>query len=178
MKLKRFNESIDEDDDNTYLDILYDKIKNDNKTINGFEFFVDDMSGCFTWSTDKFVVYATPYYDDEPQTLPIEVINFDGDDIYKKQVTLKILNSQKTIDDIIKYYYEIIDSLTLDLNKIGKLIDIAPILLNKSGNITVENLTISSIEQLIKLPMNKSLEMYNYIIEKYPELFITSKYNV
>lgn len=176
MKLKRFNESVEEYD--TYLDDLYDKIKSDNKTINGFEFGQDSMSGCFIWSDYKFAVYATPYYDDEPELLPIDIINFEGDEIYQTQIKLKILNSQKSIDDTIKYYYEIIDSLTLDLNKIEKLIDVATILLTNSGKINVGNLTVSSIEQLEKLPMNKSLEIYNLVIEQYPELFLTSKYNV
>jgi len=176
MKLKRFNESI-EDDDNTYLDILYDKIKNDKKTINDFEFYVDSSSGSFVWSSNDFVIYATPYWEDG-QFLPINVINFDGDEIYDKQIKMKILNSQKSIDDTIKYYYEIIDSLTLDLNKISELIKVSEIILNKLPNITVGDLTVSSVDNIKTLSINKSLEIYDFLIDKYPELFIISKYNV
>jgi len=175
MKLKRFNESVDED--STYIDILYDKIKTDNKIINGFEFYVDYGSGAFTWGNHDFYVYATPYWEDE-QFLPISVSNFDGDEIYDRQIKLKVLNSKKSVDNFINYYYEIINSLTLDLNKISELYEVIPILTNKYNRIKIDNLTITSIEDIKESNFDEVIKIYDFLIEKYPELFLTSKYNI
>ena len=173
MKLKRFNESIHED----YIEILYAKIKKDNKNINGFKFNYDEFIGTFEWYSEVYSIYATPYWDDS-LTIPIDIYNVDGDMFNDSIIKLKELTSQKDVDNTINYYYEIIDSLTLKLNKITELKNIIQILLKKSNSIKIDNIIIKSIDDIKDLNLEKLIDIYDVLNKQYPELFLISKYNI
>jgi len=171
MKLKRFNESVHED----YVEILQDKIKNDKKIINRFEFYFDNMSNTFEWDSDNITIFATPYWE-ENLNLPIDILIDDTD--RNIVFELKELTSQKDVDNTINYYYEIIDSLTLKLNKISELNSVIPIILNKLSIIKFDNIIIKSIDDIKKYDIDELVKLYNYLYKQYPEIFLAKNFNI
>ena len=118
------------------VEILQDIIEKDNKTINGFEFDVED-SGAFEWSSKDYYMYATPYWD-ENMYLPINLMNKDGDEIYQYQFKLPELKNTTNVNSVIKNYYIRIDELTKCLNKKADLKKDLKILLKSIETIRVE----------------------------------------
>ena len=102
MRLRKFNENVHDD----YVEILHDLIKNDNKVINGFEFNYDRLQGVFEWFSTKFVIYATPYWEDE-NNIPINIHDVDSsEEIEQDSIILPVLKSQSDVNDVKNYYYQ------------------------------------------------------------------------
>lgn len=180
MKLKKFNESVHED----FVEILHETLKKDNKNINGFEFYYDGKSGTIEFSSEQFTIFATPYWEDY-LNFPINIINVDGTDILDTKYELRELKTQSDVDNVLIYYYDILNRLTLQLNRISKLIDIIPMILETQRYIEINSeigdiitYHLYSYDEMSEATLPEQLKIYNIIYEKYPEYFTAKKFNL
>jgi len=105
---ENFNENL--------VDKLIEIVGYHDKNINGFSCFYDGKSGAIEWTTDKYTIYATPYWDGDNE-LPIEFLDNETQEQVIDFQRIK-LDELKTMDDVKLFaikYFEIIDELTKDI---------------------------------------------------------------
>jgi hypothetical protein len=129
MKYLKYFES---DDHSKFVEILYDKILN-KKIINNF--IVNNIQPVIEWYYDDYLIYATPYWEDE-LILPVNIM-IDGYDIEEHSYKLSKMNSINDVEKTLKYYYTIISDTTEKLNKRRTFIELLPHILNLDFDINV-----------------------------------------
>jgi hypothetical protein len=168
---------------NELVDILQDIIEKDNKTINGFEFGVE-QSGAFEWNSKDYYMYATPYWDGN-MYLAINIMNKDGDDIYQNQIKLPELKNTTNVSSVIKNYYIRIDEVTKDLNKKAELKKYLKIILKSIETIRIEGYFYvhsddytDVFEKIDKLSDSDIINISNIINKKYSDILSANKFNL
>lgn len=179
---KLFIESTNTHDE--LVEILHNIIEKDNKTINGFEFGIDQQSGAFEWTSEDYYMCATPYWDGD-MYLPINIMNKDGDDIYQNQFKLPELKNTTNANSVIKKYYIRIDELTKDLNKKSEVKKDLEIILKNIDTIYLDGyFYIHSddytdvFEKIDKLSDGDIIKISNIINKKYSDILLANKYNL
>ena len=104
------------------------RILDDKKTINGFIVDNNPMSGTLTWESDKYIMYATPFYDDQ-EHIPINIIDVDGNEFECYSIKQKYVTSEEDIDDYLETYYDNISKITSNINKRVELEELLPLIL-------------------------------------------------
>lgn len=68
----------------------YFEKKYGGKKIDGWELYVDHMTGTFEWESTKSdnIIMATPFWEDEPK-IPVNVMDADGDEMLDTSYPLK-----------------------------------------------------------------------------------------
>jgi len=108
MMIKTF-ENFNED----LVDKLLNDIEDKNKIINGYSCEYESQ-GAIAWYNGKYSIYATPYWEGENQ-LPIEVSDYEGNQIDFTIVKLEELNNVNDIEPFIKKYFDIIEKTITDI---------------------------------------------------------------
>jgi hypothetical protein len=171
MKILKIYENSHED----LVEVLENIIIKDNKTINGFEFYQDNMTGAFEWSKDPYYMfYATPYWEHE-NIIPFDVSNFDGDNLeslFENDIKLPILKNMNDVNKVIKIYYSFINKKTKLLNKrieLKQIIKLTEDFTTKNYNVDLDN-----IDTISDLSVNRILKEINL---KYSQILQAHKYN-
>ena len=181
-------ESTDSHD--KFVEILQDTIKTDNKTINRFEFDIDQTNGVFEWNSEYYI-YATPYWDSDNK-LPINISSKNGDEIGYVQFELPELKNMDDVNSTIKFYYNKIDEITSYLNKRSELIKYLKLILKYSeikidtsiNGVYVRNIysdrQVDAIDQIdmYKLTSEEIDRLLNIINKKYSHIISANKYNM
>jgi len=171
MKINKFYESLQDD----LIDKLQEIIKKDNKTINGFKFGYDSMSGVFEWTNDNYMFYATPYYENYKK-IPINIMSDDGDEIDQYNIKLPTMKTEDQIIEVVKFYYKKIDKITGLLNKRTELENMINILCNAiDGDEFIEKLNEIEIYFISDKKVDTLLKTINY---RYPHILQAGKYNL
>ena len=167
------------------IQILENSIIKNNKVINGFKFERDSRSGTFEWSDKYYYILATPYWDGSKE-LPVNICNFEGDDIDFQQFDLPELKNINDVNKTIEFYYKKIDKITSDLNKRTDLKNKLKLILTYSEIIINTSVkgefirNIYSIEQIDidKIPQTDVIKLLNIIDKKYSHFTTANKFNI
>lgn len=198
MKILRFNENNIEEHEKIHqydelqkerhldlINLMYKKFNKDNKIINGFEYYEDDMTGTVEWSNDYYVIYATPYWDDN-MYLPIDIANKSNNFELNEIIDLKLLRNEKELDNFIKFYYNKIYEITSELNLKTELIKDIELILKTTTiaiNLVINNTYIKEIESIDDINVdilgdNEVKELHNILKEKYGYILMSNKFNL
>ena len=182
MKINKYFENVHEN----LVDKLEKIIINDNKNINGFQFYLDTMIGTFEWSNKDYTFLATPYWDNNKK-LPINIMDNTGEDIDFYEIDLITLENDDDIMDVIELYYNEINKITSSLNKrtilknnlemILKSIDFIEINNTIDGKF-IKDITFFDDIEINKISDNDINKLLNIINDKYSYIITSNKYNL
>lgn len=171
----------------TYNEKIFDlqdrfqkEIVGENKVINGFHCSFE-MSGSIYWAGDDYMFYATPYWEDFTDKSGVEILDNDGNQIDYFEKYLGELTSEE-FPKLKQKYFDFVDRLTKRLiernNKCEKLIKMYDNIPEVELKDKLGDYDGDDMKSFHELDLDEFENVYNEIINKYPELISISDFNL
>jgi hypothetical protein len=147
---------------------------------------MDSISGTLSWESEKYSIYATPFWEDN-ENIPISIVDSDGNEFDCYSIKQEYVTSEDDIDDYLETYYEKISKITSKVNKRVELEELLPLIMKAKGeiefNCIVNGRFLKSINNLNQIDLyaimiEDSVRILDILKRRYADVVNSVKYNL